>query len=121
MTSTLTPGAFELNDIQQQILDEAERFSREQLLPLAQKMDDTEECPDDLFDLFARHGYLGITMPEEYGGQGLGLFEQGLICQAIGKYNASAMLTWGAHDNLCGNNILRNANEDIKQHLRARE
>ena len=67
MTTTLTPGAFELNDVQQQILSEAERFSREQLLPLAQKMDDTEECPDDLFDLFARHGYLGITIPEEYG------------------------------------------------------
>jgi isovaleryl-CoA dehydrogenase len=114
-TTTLTPGAFELNDVQQQILNEAERFSREQLLPLAQKMDDTEECPDDLFDLFARHGYLGITIPEEYGGQGLGLFEQGLICQAMGKYNASAMLTWGAHDNLCANNIYRNANDDIKQ------
>ena len=113
--TTLTPGAFELNDVQQQILDEAERFSREQLLPLAAEMDNTEECPDDLFQLFAKHGYLGITMPEEYGGQGLGLFEQGLICQAMGKYNASAMLTWGAHDNLCGNNILRNANDDIKQ------
>jgi isovaleryl-CoA dehydrogenase len=113
--TTLTDGMFELNDVQQQILTEAERFSREQLAPMGPEMDNTEECPDDLFPMLARHGYLGLTIPEEYGGQGLGLFEQGLVCQAMGKYNASAMLTWGAHDNLCGNNILRNANEDIKR------
>jgi len=107
--------AFELSDLQQQILDEADRFSREQLAPLAQEMDDKEHWPDDLFPLFARHGYLGLTVSEEYGGQGLGLFEAGLVCQAMGKWNASAMLSWGAHDNLCANNIFRNANDEIKQ------
>ena len=109
------PPAFQLDDLRQQILDEADRFSREQLAPLAQEMDDTEEWPDDLFPLFARHGYLGLTVSEEYGGQGLGLFEAGLVCQAMGKWNASAMLSWGAHDNLCANNIFRNANDDIKR------
>ena len=115
MTTLTDSPAFELNDLQQQILDEADRFSREQLAPLAQQMDDEEHWPEDLFPLFARHGYLGLTVSEEYGGQGLGLFEAGLVCQAMGKWNASAMLSWGAHDNLCANNIYRNANDDIKQ------
>ncbi len=115
-TSTTTPvPPFELSELHQQILDEADRFSREQLAPLAQDMDDNETWPDDLFELFGRHGYLGLTVSEEYGGQGLGLFEAGLVCQAMGKWNASAMLSWGAHDNLCANNIFRNANDDIKR------
>ncbi len=106
---------YELTDTQQQIRHEAERFSREQLAPLAAEMDDTQAWPDHLFGLFAKHGYLGLTIPHEYGGQGLTLFDAGLVCEAMGTWNASAMLSWGAHDNLCANNIYRNANQDIRE------
>lgn len=113
--SSTIPPLFELSDLQQQIKTEADRFSREQLAPLSAQMDETEEWPEHLFALFAKHGYLGLTIPHEFGGQGMSLFDAGLVCEAMGKWNPSAMLSWAAHDNLCANNIYRNANDDVKR------
>ncbi len=107
--------AFALTDEQQQILDEADRFSREQLAPLAAAMDEDESWPADIFPLLGRTGYLGLTIPESYGGQGLTLFEAGLVCQAMARWNPAIMLSWGAHDNLCVNNLFRNGTEEQRR------
>ena len=103
---------FDLNAEDRLILDEAERFAREQLYPLSARMDDEEWWPDDLFPMLGRHGQLGLTIPTEYGGQGMGLFQAGLVAQAHSKWNHAAALSIGAHDNLCANNIYRNGDED---------
>ncbi|MEX2482227.1 MAG: acyl-CoA dehydrogenase family protein [Gammaproteobacteria bacterium] len=103
--------AFTLNTDQQAMLDEADRFARHELYPLAQRMDDEEWWPEDAFRQIGEAGYFGLTVPEEYGGQGLDLFTSGLVGQAFARWNYALALSWVAHDNLCLNNILRNADE----------
>ena len=96
---------FELDDDQQNILDQADRYSRAELYPLSEKMDNEEWWPDELFTELGSLGFLGITVPEKYGGVGMGLLESGLILQAFSRWNHAIGLSWVAHDNLCLNNI----------------
>ena len=102
---------FDLDAEDRSILDAADRFAREQLAPLAARMDDDEWWPEDLFEQLGRQGQLGLTIPIEYGGQGLNLFQAGLIGQAYSRWNQAVALSVGAHDNLCANNIYRNGTE----------
>ncbi len=104
-----------LSSENQMILDEANRFAREKLAPLARDMDDTESWPDGLFAMLGAHGQIGLTIPVEYGGQGMDLFQAGLVAQAQSKWNHAAALSIGAHDNLCANNIYRNGNEEQRR------
>lgn len=109
-----TPS-FDLNPDQLEILDTADRYGREQLGPLAQRMDDEEWWPDAEFRALGKMGYLGVTAPEGYGGAGMDIFGSGLVLQAFSRWNPALGLAWVAHDNLCMNNILRNANDDIRK------
>ena len=59
-------------------------------------------------------GYFGLTVPEEYGGQGLDFFTSGIVAQVFGRWNYALSLSWVAHENLCLNNIFRNADENLK-------
>jgi len=104
-----------LSSENQMILDEANRFARDKLAPLARDMDDTESWPDGLFEMLGAHGQIGLTIPVEYGGQGMDLFQAGLVAQAQSKWNHAAALSIGAHDNLCANNIYRNGNEEQRR------
>ena len=105
-------AGFALNDDQLAILDAADRYGREQLAPLASKMDDEEWWPDDEFRALGREGYLGITVPADLGGAGLDLFASGLVLQAFSRWNYALGLSWVAHENLCLNNILRNGSKE---------
>jgi len=107
--------AFDLNPEQVEILDTADRYGREQLAPLASRMDDEEWWPDKEFRALGQMGYLGVTAPSEYGGAELDVFGSGLVLQAFSRWNPALGLAWVAHDNLCMNNILRNANDDIRK------
>jgi isovaleryl-CoA dehydrogenase len=95
----------------QAVFDAADRFARDQLLPLAAEMDDDESWPEDLFPLLGREGYLGITVAEELGGAGMDELSQGIVTEAFAKYNPAVALSYLAHDNLTVNNIFRNANK----------
>ena len=106
----------ELSVESREILSQSDRFAREQLYPLQQKMDDEEWWPDDVFPRLGEIGYLGVTVPEIYGGAGLDFFSSTLILQSITKWNPAVGFSYGTHDNLCVNNLLRNGNED--QHAR---
>jgi isovaleryl-CoA dehydrogenase len=100
---------------EQNILEAADRFAREELYPLAQKMDDEEWWPAGAFPKIGDTGYFGITAPEMYGGSHLDLVASGLVLQAFARWNHALALAWVAHENLCLHNILRNANESQKQ------
>lgn len=106
---------FDLTSDQQTVLDQADRFSFNELYPLAEKMDNEEWWPDLAFPKLGEVGYLGITVPEQYGGAGMDMFTSGLILQAMSRWNHAFALSWAAHDNLCVNNIYANGNEDQRR------
>ncbi len=104
-------SAFDLSAEQQQILEAADRYARQQLQPLARRMDDEEWWPAEAFERLGPEGYLGIAVPPHYGGAGLDLMSTGLVAQAFSRWNHAFGLSWLAHDNLCTHNLYRHANE----------
>jgi isovaleryl-CoA dehydrogenase len=108
-------SAFDLSPDQRQILDLASQFSREELLALQPKMDDEEWWPPQAMPKLAEMGFLGVTVPESLGGSGSDFFTSGLITQGLARYNPAIALSYVAHENLCLNNIARNANEAVRQ------
>ncbi|MEQ9447344.1 MAG: acyl-CoA dehydrogenase family protein, partial [Rhodospirillaceae bacterium] len=106
---------FDLGPDHQQFLDLADKYSRQELYPLAEKMDLDESWPEGLFEKVGSDGYLGLTIPEEYGGGGADLFTSGLVLQAMSRWNHAFGLSFVAHDNLCANNIYRNGNEEQRR------
>lgn len=103
--------SYELSQDQQEILDQVDRFAKDVLHPLSQRMDDEEWWPDEVFPRLGEMGYLGVTVPEEFGGVGLDLMTSGVIAQGLARWNHAISLSWVAHENLCLNNIYRNAND----------
>ncbi len=105
-------NAFQLSEDRVAILDAADRYARERLLPLARRMDDEEWWPDAEFRALGAAGYLGITVPAALGGAELDLFASGLVLQAFSRWNHALGLSWVAHENLCMNNILRSGTSE---------
>ena len=102
---------FDLSEDQRELLDTADKYARNELYPLARRMDDEEWWPAEIFPKLGRDGYFGITTPPEFGGMGGDLFTSGLVLQAFSRWNHALGLSWVAHENLCANNIYRNAND----------
>jgi isovaleryl-CoA dehydrogenase len=105
------PLAFDLDDEQRGILDQADRFARNELYPLSERMDAEEWWPEDAFPKIGENGFFGVTIPDQYGGVGLDLLAAGLVLQGFGRWNHALALACVAHDNLCANNIYRNGDE----------
>ena len=99
---------FDLNEEQRAILDQADRFARNELYQYSERMDAEEWWPEDAFGKIAEAGFFGVTISEAYGGAGLDLTAAGLVTQAFSRWNHALALSWLAHDNLCANNIYRN-------------
>ena len=106
---------FALTSDQQALLEHADRYGRERLAPLAPRMDADEWWPEDLFPELGELGFLGLTVPERYGGVGLGLLEAGLVAQAFARWNHALALSWLAHDNLCANNLHNNGSDAMRE------
>jgi isovaleryl-CoA dehydrogenase len=106
---------FGLMPEQQLMLDEVDKYSRKELYPLASRMDEEEWWPENIFQRIGEQGYFGLTVPEHFGGVGLDYFTSGLVCQAMARWNYALSLSWIAHENLCLNNIYRNANDDLRR------
>ena len=104
-----------LSEDEQAVLDQANRFAREQMYPLAARMDNEEWWPTEAFGKIGETGYFGIPVPETYGGAGMDLFTSGLVLQAFSRWNHALALSWVAHENLCLYNIFRNANDEQRQ------
>ena len=106
---------FSLTTEQRALLDHADKFAREQLYPLAAKMDNEEWWPEDLMPMLGELGFLGVTVDPKYGGAGMSMMDAGLILQAFSRYNHAAALAWVAHDNLCANKINENCSEAVRE------
>lgn len=110
-------SAFDLTSDQHEVLDLASRFARDELLPLQPRMDDEEWWPPEAMPALAGMGFLGVTVPEELGGSGSDFFTSALITQGLARYNPAVALSYVAHENLCLNNIARNAGADLRRRI----
>ena len=108
-------GNYKLSEHHSLIFEQADKFAKNELYPLASRMDKDEWWPEDIFTKIGGQGYCGITIPEKFGGQGLDVLASGLIAQAIGRWNYALALSWIAHENLCLDNLFRNCNDEQKK------
>ena len=85
------------------------RFAQESIAPMAEDIDRSNAFPHELWTQLGEMGLLGITVPEEYGGAGLGYWAHLVAMEEISRASASVGLSYGAHSNLCVDNLCRNA------------
>ncbi len=97
------------------IRDSAREFVSREVLPVASKIDLNDEFPIDIFRKMGNLGFLGVTIPEEYGGSGMDYRAQAIIQEELGYASASLALSYGAHSNLCLDNLYRNGSEFIRE------
>ena len=106
---------FGLGDNADMVRETTRRFATERIAPLAVKIDAEDWFPrDELWTAMGDLGLHGITVEEEWGGLGFGYLEHVLACEEISRASASIGLSYGAHSNLCVNQIRRWGNEDQK-------
>ncbi|HVV78474.1 MAG TPA: isovaleryl-CoA dehydrogenase [Pseudolabrys sp.] len=90
-------------------------FAQDKIAPRAEEIDRTNEFPRDLWPQMGALGLHGITVEEEYGGSGLGYLEHCIAMEEVSRASASVGLSYGAHSNLCVNQIRRNGTEAQKK------
>jgi isovaleryl-CoA dehydrogenase len=114
--SNRLPGLdFDLGETADMLRDQVAAFSAAEIAPRAADIDKTNDFPADLWRKFGDLGVLGITVEEEYGGAGMGYLEHVIAMEEISRASASVGLSYGAHSNLCVNQIRRNGTEDQKK------
>ena len=106
---------FDLGDSIDLLRDAVQDFAQAEIAPLAAEIDRDNEFPAHLWRKLGDMGLLGITVPEEYGGSGLGYLAHIVAMEEISRASASVGLSYGAHSNLCVNQINRNGTAAQKQ------
>ncbi|MCL4328495.1 MAG: acyl-CoA dehydrogenase family protein [Candidatus Thermoplasmatota archaeon] len=90
-------------------------FVKKEVAPIAKKIDREDQFPVEVFRKMGKLGFLGVTIPEEYGGSAMGYRAQGIIEEELGYASASLGLSYGAHSNLCMDSIYRNGSPEIRE------
>ncbi|WP_112663985.1 isovaleryl-CoA dehydrogenase [Microvirga flavescens] len=106
---------FDLGETADAIREVVSDFAKEKIAPRAEEIDRTNQFPRDLWPQMGEIGLHGITVEEEFGGAGLGYLEHVIAMEEISRASASVGLSYGAHSNLCVNQIRRNGNEAQKR------
>jgi len=105
----------DLGDTADMLRDTARSFTSDHIAPRADEIDKSNTFPRDLWPELGKLGLLGVTVEEEYGGSGLGYLEHVVAMEEISRGSASVGLSYGAHSNLCVNQIRRNGTEEQKR------
>jgi isovaleryl-CoA dehydrogenase len=95
--------------------EQVEKFATNEIAPLAKATDENNEFPAQLWTKLGDMGLHGITVDEEYGGANFGYLAHAIAMEEISRASASVGLSYGAHSNLCINQIHRNGNAEQKQ------
>ncbi|MDV9031443.1 isovaleryl-CoA dehydrogenase [Pseudomonas sp. RAC1] len=105
---------FALGETLDMLREQVQSFVAAELAPRASAIDAENQFPADLWRKFGDMGLLGITVDEQYGGSGMGYLAHVIAMEEISRGSASVALSYGAHSNLCVNQIKRNGNADQK-------
>jgi isovaleryl-CoA dehydrogenase len=106
---------FDLGDTANMLRDSVRSFTSDVIAPRAENIDKSNSFPRDLWPSLGALGVLGITVEEEWGGTGLGYLEHCVAMEEISRGSASVGLSYGAHSNLCVNQIRRHGNDEQKR------
>ncbi len=104
-----------LSDEQIAVRDLARDFADREIRPVVMEFDESQEFPTEIFKKMAELGFLGITVPTEFGGAGLGFVEYALIVEQIARVDPSIALGVAAHNGLCTGHIFRFGSEELKR------
>jgi isovaleryl-CoA dehydrogenase len=114
------PGAayrefnFGLGEVIDTVREQARRFAQERIAPRANDIDRSNIFPRDLWREFGDRGFMGLTVPTEDGGAGLGYLAHTVVMEEISRASAAVGLSYGAHSNLCVNQLTLNGTVDQK-------
>jgi isovaleryl-CoA dehydrogenase len=109
------PFDFDLGETADMLRETVFSFSQAEIAPRAAEIDKTDQFPMDLWKKFGDLGLLGMTVEEEYGGSGLGYLEHCVAMEEISRASASVGLSYGAHSNLCVNQLRKNGSDEQKR------
>src|SRR5689334_7757642 len=101
----------QLGDDVEALRDAVRAFAQAEITPRAAESDRSDRFPPDLWRKLGDLGVLGVTVPEAYGGANLGYLAHMVAMEEISRASASVGLSYGAHSNLCVNQIRRNGND----------
>jgi isovaleryl-CoA dehydrogenase len=116
--NTLAPDFldFGLSDTATMLRDAVRQFAADEIAPRAAEIDASNRFPNELWKRLGDMGLLGVTVEREFGGAGMGYLEHVIAMEEISRASASVGLSYGAHSNLCVNQIRRNGNPRQKSH-----
>lgn len=106
---------FDFDETINMLRDQVNRFAAEEIAPIAAEIDASNDFPLALWKKMGDMGLLGITVSEEFGGAGLGYLAHCITLEEISRASASVALSYGAHSNLCVNQIFRNGTDEQKK------
>lgn len=106
---------FALGEDIEALRDLAHRWAQDRIAPIAADIDAGNDFPAELWREMGELGLLGVTVEEDYGGVGLGYLAHTVVCEEIARASASVSLSYGAHSNLCVNQIRLNGSDEQKQ------
>lgn len=106
---------FGLGETANLLRDSLQGFVATEIAPLAEQIDREDQFPQELWQQMGEMGLLGITVDEQYGGAGMGYLEHTIAMEEISRGSASVGLAYGAHSNLCVNQIKLNGTEEQKK------
>jgi isovaleryl-CoA dehydrogenase len=109
------PFNFDLGETADAIRESVQSFAQAEIAPLAAEIDRTDQFPMHLWRKMGDLGVLGITVEEEWGGAGLGYLEHAVAMEEISRASASVGLSYGAHSNLCLNQLRKNGTPEQKR------
>ena len=115
MNSAYPSLNFNLGDDIDMLRDSVFQFCAKEIAPRAAEIDSNNDFPVDLWRKLGDMGLLGITVNEEYGGTGMGYLAHAVAMEEISRASASVGLSYGAHSNLCVNQLHKNGSEEQKQ------
>jgi isovaleryl-CoA dehydrogenase len=114
LSNSLPPFDFDIGETAEMLRESAASFAQSKVAPIAADIDRNNEFPRSIWQQMGDIGLLGITVEEEYGGAGMGYLEHMIAVEEMSRASGAVGLSYGAHSNLCVNQLRRNGNHDQK-------